>query len=180
MECVDGTDLSKYIWRCSPDINHKNEYQVVCHGIATELSFGGHGGFLRMCLQSWCGSQDPQWGSDPHPPSIQVPVDHYAVWAGSSPVTMGTGQSSGAWTKKGREDLVQVVINPAGANNYTAVELRKGISRGWFSLWASLLGLARYSTEVHPWRVGEPASKTAGSSSYNHTRVVLVQQLDPV
>lgn len=52
MKCVDGTDLSKYLRRGSPYINHKNEYQVVCHGIATELSFGGLGGFLRMSLQS--------------------------------------------------------------------------------------------------------------------------------
>lgn len=43
-------DLSKYLGGYSPYINHKNEYQVVCHGIAPELSLGGLGGFLRMCL----------------------------------------------------------------------------------------------------------------------------------
>lgn len=63
MECVDGTDLSKYLRRCSPYINHKNEYQVICHGI--ELPFGGLGGFLRMSVQSWSGSQAPQCVSDP-------------------------------------------------------------------------------------------------------------------
>lgn len=79
---------------------------------------------------------------------------------------------------KGRGHLVQVVINPIGANNYTAAELRKGITGAWFSLWVSLLGLARCRTEVQPWRVGEPCidpKLQAVVILTRHTRVVLVQ-----
>lgn len=130
-----------------------NDYQVVCHGVAAELSFGDI--FVLVAFSGCLLKADLGLKvlSVAVTPLTQVPVGHWAVWAGSPPVTVDTGEGSVAWTsKKGRGHLVWEVVNPAAA------ELRKGIPGGWFSQWVSLFALAGCRTELQPWRVGEPCT----------------------